>query len=422
MHRVNNDFRHLLYPLDHPRLAGPRKQPVREFSQKVKAIPVVQGLSRHWETLAAEPFQGLTCDGVCEPNLFDLAEEDAPVEAMAAAAHALIALLDGSALARLRHPIDSDAWRRWSNPEFLWNDNGLRLDECPLSVRAAVTEVLRNSLSAKGFAKARGCMHTNAFLGELTQLPHLMNEYSYNFVLFGDPSSIAPWGWSLYGHHLALNCLTIGRQMVVSPIFMGAEPNRIDTGPHAGLRMFADEEEMGLGLMRSLVPELREQAQLWPVMQGPPLPEGRWHPADGLHLGGAFQDNRVVPFEGVRADRFDRRQRDGLVELLATFVEYLPGGPLAARMRQIERHLDRTYWCWIGGDGDEDPFYYRIQSPVIMAEFDHHIGVWLNNTTPAKCHIHTVVRTPNGNDYGKDLLRQHLIEAHTGGVRPDAVQ
>ena len=23
-------------------------------------------------------------------------------------------------------------------------------------------------------------------------------------------------------------------------------------------------------------------------------------------------------------------------------------------------------------------------------------------------HIHTVVRTPNGNDYGKDLLRQHL--------------
>ncbi len=26
-------------------------------------------------------------------------------------------------------------------------------------------------------------------------------------------------------------------------------------------------------------------------------------------------------------------------------------------------------------------------------------------------HIHTVVRTPNGDDYGKDLLRQHY-EAH----------
>ncbi len=31
--------------------------------------------------------------------------------------------------------------------------------------------------------------------------------------------------------------------------------------------------------------------------------------------------------------------------------------------------------------------------------------------SPVKWHVHTVVRTPNGNDYGKDLLRQHL-EAH----------
>jgi hypothetical protein len=27
--------------------------------------------------------------------------------------------------------------------------------------------------------------------------------------------------------------------------------------------------------------------------------------------------------------------------------------------------------------------------------------------TPIREHIHTVMRTPNGNDYGKDLLRQH---------------
>jgi hypothetical protein len=29
-------------------------------------------------------------------------------------------------------------------------------------------------------------------------------------------------------------------------------------------------------------------------------------------------------------------------------------------------------------------------------------------------HIHTIVRTPNGNDYGKDLLRQHLLAEHGG--------
>jgi hypothetical protein len=33
---------------------------------------------------------------------------------------------------------------------------------------------------------------------------------------------------------------------------------------------------------------------------------------------------------------------------------------------------------------------------------------------PTRDHINTVVRTPNGNDYGKDLLRQHLL-AEQGG-------
>ena len=59
---------------------------------------------------------------------------------------------------------------------------------------------------------------------------------------------------------------------------------------------------------------------------------------------------------------------------------------------------------------DASPFYYRILSPVILVEFDHQSGIIYNNDTPSRDHIHTVVRTPNGNDYGKDLLRQHYAE------------
>lgn len=193
---------------------------------------------------------------------------------------------------------------------------------------------------------------------------------------------------------------------------MGAEPTRIDTGPHAGLRMIREEEEIGLALMQSLRPELRDQAQIFPSMLGTDLPEGRWHSGDGLHLGGAFRDNRVVPLEGVSAVAFNHAQRSMLMDLARAFLVYLPDGPLSAKLAQIERHLDRTHWSWIGAYGDDTPFYYRIQSPVIMLEFDHHAGVWLNNAAPAKCHVHTVVRTPNGNDYGKDLLRQHLEDVH----------
>ena len=71
-------------------------------------------------------------------------------------------------------------------------------------------------------------------------------------------------------------------------------------------------------------------------------------------------------------------------------------------MEEVERHLDATHFCWISGTGEDDTFYYRIQSPVVMIEFDHHSGVFLTNELPAKFHIHTIVRTPNGNDYGMD--------------------
>ena len=52
---------------------------------------------------------------------------------------------------------------------------------------------------------------------------------------------------------------------------------------------------------------------------------------------------------------------------------------------------------------------------MILIEFDHQRPANLRHLAkdpnlPNLEHIHTVVRTPNGNDYGKDLLRQHYLE------------
>ena len=49
---------------------------------------------------------------------------------------------------------------------------------------------------------------------------------------------------------------------------------------------------------------------------------------------------------------------------------------------------------------------------MILIEFDHQRPVGIRHLVkdpqaPFHEHIHAVVRTPNGNDYGKDLLRQH---------------
>jgi Protein of unknown function (DUF3500) len=146
-------------------------------------------------------------------------------------------------------------------------------------------------------------------------------------------------------------------------------------------------------------------------MVGGDLPPGRRHFADNLHLAGAHQDNRIIPYEGIKAAEFSAEQRKRLIDLMQRYVAPLPERPLQARMAEIERHLDETRFCWIGGFAEDSAFYYRIQSPVVLIEFDHHIGVFLTNTEPAKFHVHTIVRTPNGNDYGRDLLRLHYENA-----------
>ena len=61
----------------------------------------------------------------------------------------------------------------------------------------------------------------------------------------------------------------------------------------------------------------------------------------------------------------------------------------------------------------------KPQDPLI--EFDHQVPANLRSSprgVPNREHTHTVVRTPNGNDYGKDLLLQHYLQQpHTAGGR-----
>ncbi|MDE2373661.1 MAG: DUF3500 domain-containing protein [Hyphomicrobiales bacterium] len=410
------DYRPFVPAPGQSNIAGPTP---RTHAQARMQNPRAKELFGTWAKLGAAPFKGLTTDGHVRPGLFSLQPQDAPTPAMVAAVHDLLRRLSPEHRRAACHPVDSQLWRHWQNTEIYVEQHGLRLDEVDSSIRAATTAVLRASLSGKGYDVARGVMKLNRFLGDLVGGPDVLGEWAYIFCLFGEPSESEPWGWQLFGHHLSLNCLVIGRQMVLTPCFFGAEPNYADTGPFAGTRLFEDEERAGIALMRSLSTEQQNTAIVAHAMMGGDLPAGRRHFADNLHLGGAFQDNRIVPYEGLRGSAMSAQQRRDLMDLVAAYVAPLPEGPLAARLDEVERHLADTHFCWIGGVGEASPFYYRIQSPVIFIEFDHHAGVFLTNAEPAKFHVHTIVRTPNGNDYGIDLLRLHYQHAphHRHGHR-----
>ena len=325
--------------------------------------------------------------------------------AMVAAAEKLLSLATPVQQVALNYAIDAPEWRRWMNPELYFFKNGLRLEEISDELVAAIHGILRASLSPSGYAKAVGCMQVNGFLGKLVEGTKVLNERSYNFALFGTPSTTAPWGWHLYGHHLCMNCLVVGTQQVISPIFMGAEPNVIDEGPERGLTLFTKQEQAGLALMRLLDDETRAHAQIYTQLQDPAMPEWRHHRADQRHLGGAFQDNRIIPYEGVRVDTLPQPAQNAILNIIRLNTDYLPVGVLEARVTEIQAHWNSTFFSWIGGYKNGDAFYYKVHSPVIMLEFDHHTGVFLTNKEPMAFHIHTLVRTPNGNDYGKELVR-----------------
>ena len=402
------DYHPFLPKLEQSKIAGPTARAHAEARTK---SPRAQELFGGWKKALEEPFRGITTDGAPIRDLFALRPEGAPTTAVIEAVNALLARLTPAQCQRMSFPVESEMWRNWQNTELYVEDYGIRLEEVTSELREAVMAVLRASLSAKGYQISRDVMRLNGFLGELVGGPAVLGEWSYNFCLFGTPSASEPWGWQLFGHHLCLNCFILGTQMVLSPAFWGAEPSYADKGPFKGTVLFQDEERAGLTLMRSLDEAQRARAIVAHDMVGGDLPEGRRHFADNLHLGGAHHDNRIIPYEGITGDALTAAQRKNLLDLVENYIAPLPQGPFTARMTDIERHLAATHFCWIGGIGEESPFYYRIQSPVVMIEFDHHGGVFLTNAAPAKFHVHTIVRTPNGNDYGIDLLRLHYQKA-----------
>ncbi len=362
--------------------------------------------------LADQPLTGITTDGTPVSGLFTLQPSGVPTAPIKAAADAFLACLSDGQRESATRPVDTTDWRTWHNAEMYIFRHGVLLEELDELQLEAAYNVLRTSLSAVGFETARNIMKLNDFLREITGFDESLGELLYFMTIFGTPSSDQPWGWQIDGHHLNLSFMVVGDQVTMTPAFMGGEPIHCDTGKYSGISIFDAELRNGLDLIRSLSDAQRGKAIIFPSMLSTELPPERAHPSEGRQKSTAFQDNAVIPYEGIRASEFSSGQQALLMSVVEAYVGYLRPGHNRLRMREIENHLDETYFAWIGGYGDNDTYYYKVHSPVIIIEFDMHRGIFLENDEPEKFHVHTMVRTPNGNDYGKDLLRQHLALDH----------
>lgn len=349
----------------------------------------------------AEPFKGITTNGSVEQGLFEIRSTGISTAPVSDAASAFLATLNADQRERIVFGIDDDEWRKWAN-QHIYYRQGISFDELNPVQREAALAMLGESLSARGLQLSQDIMHLNYTLGELNGNNFVeYGDGKYWISIMGTPSTTEPWGWQLDGHHLNLNYFIIGDQVVMTPAFWGSEPAVANSGEYAGTAIMEDEQRYGLAMINTLTGEQRAKAILESSKTGNNI------------MTQAFSDNVVLDYAGIRVSEFTPAQKQQLLRLAGIYVGNMRENHQGIRMAEIEQHLDDTWFAWIGETDEDAVFYYRIQSPVVLIEFDHETPVGLTHMyargVPYKEHIHAIVRTPNGNDYGKDLLRQHYL-------------
>ena len=341
------------------------------------------------------PYVGIVTSEGKRNDLFKIQPTGVSTDEIKQAADAFLDSLSEEQVQKTMFPVDSSEWRKWDNRHF-YVRQGVGFNEMNQKQRDAAFEMMSKSLSAKGLKKTKDIMKLNGTLAELCNDFEQYGEWLYWITVMGTPSKDQPWGWQLDGHHVIVNFFVLGDQVVMSPVFMGSEPVEALDGKFKGTIVMQDEQNKGLEFMLSLDDSQRDQATLM-----------KDKPANN-NLSEAYKDNIELDYAGLKCEQLSETQKEKLLALVEEYVGNMRGPHAEVRMDEIKKHLDETYFAWIGGATKESVYYYRVHSPVILIEFDHQRRVApFRSPAPTREHIHTVVRTPNGNDYGKDLLRQH---------------
>ena len=262
----------------------------------------------------------------------------------------------------------------------------------------------------------------------------------YYLRVFGDPRSGRPWGWRYGGHHVSVNHLVVGGEVVAgTPCFLGIDPAVSPLLGNRELRPMGGVEDVARELLHSLDAEERARATLSAtapvdIVSGNrvrpsggdrliPLPdlwrghfddqllEDRlWSAHDGLEakLGVTDDDHRAVELtdvpKGIAARDLTPSRREHLRELLEVYIGRMPSGLVERERARFDGDLlDEVHFAWAGGAERGEPHYYRLQGPRLLAEWDH--------TQRGVNHAHSVWRDPV-NDFGLDVLAQHRAAHH----------
>jgi hypothetical protein len=305
--------------------------------------------------------------------------------ALSVEARTFLSMLNDRQRAAALFPFDHPERTMWGYvPE---RRTGIALRAMNARQRAAAFELVGTGLSERGTGLARGIVELEGILQELEGGGSFWDPELYFLALFTGPGGTHPWAWSFEGHHLSVNVTDLGPHgQIVAPLFMGANPARVPSGPRQGTRLLAAEEDLAFELLHMLDVGQRARAT---IAAYPP----------GTILTRDDPVVRPMAFAGLPAAEMTVAQQRQLRRLLELYAGRMADSSAARQLQRIEQAgFERLHFAWAGAHQPREPHYYRIHGPTVLVEYD--------NVQDGANHIHTVWRDLE-NDFGGDLLRRH---------------
>ncbi len=312
-------------------------------------------------------------------------------------ANTFIATLNDAQKTQALYPFDTAERYRFMYVPL--NDRkGISMNELDAAQQAAVFSLLKTSLADETVKKVKSIMLLDNVLKELEHRKaddHYRDPGKYFLTIFGIPSATTIWGWRFEGHHIAFHFSANKKELVAAtPSFLGSNPAIVLEGPQKGEEVLKEETEKGFALLHALSAAELKKAVIDSV-------------APGEILTAASRTAMIEHPAGIRYNELSPAHQQLMLQLLGLYVHRYTKLFADNMLKQIQAAgLDNLWFTWAGYTEHVlgKPYYYRLQGPTIIIEYDNS----QNNAN----HIHTVIRDLK-NDFGGDMLLEHYRESHT---------
>src|SRR2546421_787630 len=285
-----------------------------------------------------------------------LAHDESTPAALRRTATELLTLLDGERAADGRRPFDDEQARRWI--EYRPRPRpGISLADLDPAGRKAAHRLLATALAPHAFAQAVAVMALEEVLDRKEGGHRNRHSDDYYVIVFGDPAAGDHWGWRFEGHHISVTMTLAGDTVSPGPVFLGANPARVDYAGRPVLRPLAPEEDVARALLDAMSASARSRAVVATTA-----------PGDIISYTHPRAPEKVDP-QGVPAGQLGPTARALLDQLLAVYLDRLApdlAAAEAARPAGAELHF-----AWAGPEQPGAGHHYRIQGPELPIPDDN---------------------------------------------------